>query len=349
MSWCKSVLRVRILIVLCALGIAAFVFLNERLYGPMPAHSGRFAVDHKTIEVAGPQASVAVHLWYPVDASGHLPDAGENLKFVLFQAGWGEKAANHSLRLTDLASNGYVVAGFDDILHDRSWHAGGVDRDATEAIETNWDISSELASKRTAKAGDLRVRLMAKRASTVLSALQSKLRSDPFWQRVDVDRVGFLGFSLGGAVAVEAAMTDSRIKAAINLDGSLYGDTASKGPMVPYLFIASDSPPGDPNSPSIFEQQIAMWWARDIAMHRSFRTRSDFRWLEAKSTYHADFTDELFNPSVRDRLKRSWRWRVALFRSTNAAIMRFMHLHIKGRGEFAHDYGGEGVLMPFER
>ncbi len=46
---------------------------------------------------------------------------------------------------------------------------------------------------------------------------------DRLHQRLDLDRVGTLGWSLGGMVALQAAREDSRIKAAANLDGWPFG------------------------------------------------------------------------------------------------------------------------------
>lgn len=45
----------------------------------------------------------------------------------------------------------------------------------------------------------------------------------PFYGRLDLERVGSFGWSIGGATSIEATVDEPRILAAINLDGWLYG------------------------------------------------------------------------------------------------------------------------------
>ena len=45
----------------------------------------------------------------------------------------------------------------------------------------------------------------------------------PFQGRLDLERIGMLGWSFGGATAIEMARVDPRVKAAINHDGNLFG------------------------------------------------------------------------------------------------------------------------------
>ncbi len=59
----------------------------------------------------------------------------------------------------------------------------------------------------------------------------------------DLDRVGALGFSLGGSVATRWCMTDPRCKAAVNIDGGLFG--APETPLeVPYLMLYAEATDG---------------------------------------------------------------------------------------------------------
>jgi predicted dienelactone hydrolase len=54
-------------------------------------------------------------------------------------------------------------------------------------------------------------------------------------QRLDLDQVGALGWSLGGASSLQASRDDPRIKAAVNLDGWLYTDVMNTGTPRPIL------------------------------------------------------------------------------------------------------------------
>jgi len=55
--------------------------------------------------------------------------------------------------------------------------------------------------------------------------------------RVHFDRVGFFGFSFGGATAAEAGTFDPRVVAVANLDGSLMGHAAFGALEKPYMAI----------------------------------------------------------------------------------------------------------------
>src|SRR6185295_1906174 len=57
---------------------------------------------------------------------------------------------------------------------------------------------------------------------------------------VDFDRIGFVGFSFGGAVAAEATLTEPRLKAVADLDGWHFGRSATVGVTIPYLIVNSD-------------------------------------------------------------------------------------------------------------
>jgi pimeloyl-ACP methyl ester carboxylesterase len=60
--------------------------------------------------------------------------------------------------------------------------------------------------------------------------------------RLDLQRVGAFGHSLGGAAAAQAAYDDDRIDAAINMDGTMFGSVATEGSRVPFLLIEAEIP-----------------------------------------------------------------------------------------------------------
>lgn len=59
----------------------------------------------------------------------------------------------------------------------------------------------------------------------------------PLYKKCDMSRIGLLGHSFGGATAVQVCRRDSRVKAAINLDGPLYGCCATNPFFKPVMFI----------------------------------------------------------------------------------------------------------------
>jgi predicted dienelactone hydrolase len=57
--------------------------------------------------------------------------------------------------------------------------------------------------------------------------------------KLDIDRIGVFGMSLGGIAANEICLTDKRIRAGINMDGGLYGTLLEAKLHVPFMFLNS--------------------------------------------------------------------------------------------------------------
>ena len=62
-----------------------------------------------------------------------------------------------------------------------------------------------------------------------------------FAGRLDLDRIGVLGHSMGGATAYRAALDDARIKAGINLDGAQFGAPLDRPMGIPFLFVDNET------------------------------------------------------------------------------------------------------------
>lgn len=92
------------------------------------------------------------------------------------------------------------------------------------------------------------------------------------------DRVAMVGHSLGGAAAVIAAGRDTRIRAAIDWDGSLFGTLPTNGLSTPVLYVSEDTAPAggerDPTWVSIWPQLTG-----------------PKLWVEVKNTTHMSFSD----------------------------------------------------------
>ena len=64
-----------------------------------------------------------------------------------------------------------------------------------------------------------------------------------FADRLDLTRVGIFGHSLGGGVAVQAMYEDDRVAAAIDMDGTLFGEVATNGVARPLMLMLSERVP----------------------------------------------------------------------------------------------------------
>ncbi len=59
---------------------------------------------------------------------------------------------------------------------------------------------------------------------------------------IDDDKIGMFGHSFGGATSAQMLVKDARIKAAIDMDGGLYGDPLPKnGPQKPFMLMNAEA------------------------------------------------------------------------------------------------------------
>ena len=64
-----------------------------------------------------------------------------------------------------------------------------------------------------------------------------------FRSKLNLDRVGIMGYSFGGATAIEACIADNRFTAGINIDGWPYGMqfSSEKAISQPFMMIRSEA------------------------------------------------------------------------------------------------------------
>jgi predicted dienelactone hydrolase len=158
---------------------------------------------------------------------------------VLMRAGGAALTTDYTTLAEDLASHGYVVAGFDAPY--RSWVVVLPDgRIIPRASHNNLDnVDGPEADKRA----ETLARAWTVDASFVLDQLLRLNTSDPsgrFQGRLDLQRVGMFGHSLGGATALLFCHDDSRCKAGIDVDGAPLGRVIAKGVTQPFMFLLSD-------------------------------------------------------------------------------------------------------------
>ena len=75
-----------------------------------------------------------------------------------------------------------------------------------------------------------------------LSRLTQLDPRSPLAGHLDLQHVGIIGHSIGGATAVQVIAADPRFKVAVNLDGKLFGAQSAAHLNRPLLWIQSDGP-----------------------------------------------------------------------------------------------------------
>lgn len=170
-----------------------------------------------------------------------------NYPVILFSHGFPGGRYTNTFQTVELASHGYIVVSVEHTLGSittvlPSGQYIGVDPDLPEP--SNLPAWDQLINK-----------VWVKDTQFVLNRLVQLNEHDSqnkFFQRLDLNRVGMLGHSYGGANAAQTMLADTRIRAAINMDGTFFGTgDFSRGLRGPFLFMSSDTsstnPPTDKN------------------------------------------------------------------------------------------------------
>jgi len=144
--------------------------------------------------------------------------------------------------VNDLASRGYIV-----FAPDHPPDAFAIQYPGGRLVEGEHGVPLEPADITGEEAAALSELRAADLRFVLTRALQlAKRRSGFLSGRLDGDRVGVLGHSLGGSTAAQAAHLDPRFDAAVDLDGSLFGSwTASTGSETPFLLLAAEGGVGE--------------------------------------------------------------------------------------------------------
>jgi predicted dienelactone hydrolase len=130
--------------------------------------------------------------------------------------------------------------------------------------------------------------------SFVLNQLE-ELNEEPgqaFHERLDFDRVGAFGWSFGGAMAVATTVKDRRVKAAVDLDGQLFGDVIEMGTDRPVMLMHSTlDDPGQQDATG--QEALDRLKAVVEQQNETFleKSRNDWYDLRIQGTQHGSFSD----------------------------------------------------------
>ncbi|MCA2214060.1 alpha/beta hydrolase family protein [Jidongwangia harbinensis] len=193
---------------------------------------------------------------------------------VVYSPGLGLERTSGTALVEDLASHGYVVVTIDH-THD----AGLVEFPDGRVAELAIPQPPDPAEFEKVVARALAVRVADTRFT--LDRLRAMARGRPSLPRglagsLDLGRVGMFGASLGGATAAEVMAEDRRVRAGVNLDGSIAGRVLDAGLDRPFLQFGSEPTDDGPD-----ETWEAFWE----------RLRGPRRELALTGAAHLSFTD----------------------------------------------------------
>ncbi|MCS7478278.1 prolyl oligopeptidase family serine peptidase [Umezawaea endophytica] len=179
------------------------------------------------------------------------------LPVILYSPGGGQSRFLGTTLVEDLVSRGYAVVSVDH----------------TPASPVRFPDRLELP-----RSGADAAQVMRERVRDIGFVLD-ELAANPL---LDLSRVGMVGHSMGGFTTAETMLTDPRVDAGVNLDGSMdprYGQAATLGVSRPFLLMGGGLSSGLPHNHAHSDDWGAFWsastgWRRDVylpdAEHMSF-------------------------------------------------------------------------------
>jgi predicted dienelactone hydrolase len=217
------------------------LLINEQLPAQVwyPAETGTetalYFLEDKVVidEVANlfglPKFALSHFRWIQTPAYLNAPIAQAETSYsvLLFSHGLGGFKAQNTFQMVELASHGYVIISID--------HPGY----AAAAI-----VGDEVIVNQHPNLAGSEVGVLDQHISGWVANLQRVLDELPginekFDNRLDLSRIGAFGHSFGGSAAYQLLLTDSRVLAAVNMDGGIFGkiEPANK----PFLYMNSSA------------------------------------------------------------------------------------------------------------
>jgi len=268
-----------LLVVVGGGGYIGWVLVQRSEPVSLPTPTGTLQVGRQTFEwtdtarkdpyVAGPR-KLAVFVWYPVakgvtgrkvayapgqwsglqlkaplsilegpldslhdHALDHAAVAPGRFPVVVLLPGMGFSAPMYAALAEDLASHGYLVAG---VTPTYSANLTVLDGRTVESMPAANPPNLGDNSPGAIAAADHLVTLWAADARFAATRVTKELPDS-------ADTTfgpAYVGHSFGGAASLEACRTDQRCAAAVDLDGTQYGEAVKKGVQAPILLLGAD-------------------------------------------------------------------------------------------------------------
>jgi predicted dienelactone hydrolase len=227
---------------------------------------------------------VKSHSWSDTDVSRQE----STYPVVILQAGGGALSSDYTSIAEDLASHGYVVVSIDAPY--RTVVTAVPDRRvALRKTQSDFDSMPYAAAE---KAATEAMGVWVEDLKFVLQRLKELNLNDPsgrFEGRLDLQRIGIVGHSLGGATAAQFCHDDAQCKAGIDVDGIPFGTVVQESLHQPFFFILSDHRnDSGPEAPVVEGKMEAIY----------SRLPADTRWqVMIDGANHFSFSDQMFTKS----------------------------------------------------
>ena len=226
---------------------------------------------------------------------------------LVYSPSWHGQRYQNTVLAEALASHGFVVVGIDH-PYGSAVTVFPDGRVARAKPAEFWDLSSDAALKRSIQYIELQLAVRVKDVEFVadeLARYNLPGSNDQFSGRLDMNRLGVFGYSFGGAVAVQTCWSDHRFRAAVDLDGALFADSARDGIQQPLLIMTDNDPPpsqSELTSSRLPHRRYEMLVDEQDQLLRRDTVNHGGYLLKIDGVDHSSFYDDL-TPSLIGRVK----------------------------------------------
>ncbi|TCO65849.1 alpha/beta hydrolase family protein [Actinocrispum wychmicini] len=180
----------------------------------------------------------------------------------------GDRAVNTAL-VQELASRGYLVATVDHTYSDDEveFPDGRVAQRVLPNDQTLQQLTDEVAER------DKDTRFLLDELTAIDHGANPDAERHPLPQglcgALDLNRVGMFGHSLGGATTFATMLDDPRIKAGVDMDGTLFGPVVTAGLNRPAMLLAHQDKTRDTDPSWGPFWNASTGWKRDFQLQGS--------------------------------------------------------------------------------
>lgn len=191
---------------------------------------------------------------------------------ILYDPSWGDHRRENTDKAEELASWGYIVAGLDT-------------RDTTISVLPDGTVVHGQPIANTVPSIDAAIEGRLSDLQCALDNLANLNATNPVLAgRLDLERIGVFGFSMGGSTAAQLCLRDPRCKAGAGMDWFYVETNVLTRPLgVPWLYFRSDDGPDpDPSATlpdgrpddrlQVYNEQVTnAYWVKLVStVHYSF-------------------------------------------------------------------------------
>ncbi|MGG0814353.1 acetylhydrolase [Paenibacillus alvei] len=257
--------------------------------------------------------------------NAEISDKEATYPVLLFSHGMGGHKSHNTFQIEQLVSYGYIVVGIDHTYN------------SIASVFDDGRVANFIPQDPSVEHLDELNKVWVDDAKFVLNQVGKLAKGDPdhrFTGRMDMKNVGMFGHSYGGATSVQMLMSDARIKAAINLDGGLFGQLRipEGGVKKPLLMMSADRTLAGANQIAAAEgttRKALNKYFGDIFERYKHVAEGGNYWMKIKNMDHLAFCDMyLISPLLENTVGVNLR---PAHRLINEYSLDFFNHYLKGR------------------